>query len=131
LNGYYGGLRLIKATIKRFAEYCQQIDIRLPAENFSLRYSSNIPRQVGLAGSSAIVTAAMRALCRFYNIIIPKEILASLILSVERDELGIGAGLQDRVAQVYEGLTYMDFNQEFMDKHGHGIYESLDPTRAV
>jgi len=127
LNGYYGGLRLIKASIKRFAEHCGKNGVELPRENFSLRYSSNIPRQVGLAGSSAIVTATMRALCRFYDVTIPKEILPGLILSVEKDELGIGAGLQDRVAQVYEGLTYMDFDQDFMKEHGHGRYEPLDP----
>ncbi|MGH9844292.1 MAG: mevalonate kinase family protein [Blastocatellia bacterium] len=127
LNGYYGGLRLVKAAIKRFAEYCEQKKIELPLKNFSLRYSSNIPRQVGLAGSSAIVTATIRALCRFYDVRIPKEILPGLILSVERDELGIGAGLQDRVAQVYEGLTYMDFDKTFMDEHDHGMYEPLDP----
>ncbi|HKQ76439.1 MAG TPA: GHMP kinase [Blastocatellia bacterium] len=127
LNGYYGGLRLIKASIKGFAEHCRNVGIELKRENFSLRYSSNIPRQVGLAGSSAIVTATMRALCRFYDVTIPKEILPGLILSVEKDELGIGAGLQDRVAQVYEGLTYMDFDLDFMNGHGHGRYEPLDP----
>src|SRR6185503_3561627 len=100
LNGYYGGMRLVKGSLKRFAEYCAEQGIELPALNFSLRYDSNIPRQVGLAGSSAIVTATMRALCQFYEMTIPREILPSLILSVERDELGIGAGLQDRVAQV-------------------------------
>ncbi|MDQ3010115.1 MAG: GHMP kinase [Acidobacteriota bacterium] len=126
LNGYYGGLRLIKASIKRFAEYCQENEIKLAAENFSLRYDSDIPRQVGLAGSSAIVTATMRALCWFYSVTIPRQVLPGLILSVERDELGIGAGLQDRVAQVYEGLTYMDFDKQFMAKHGHGKYEPLD-----
>jgi glucuronokinase len=128
LNGYYGGMRLIKASIKRFAEYCERNGIELPAENFSLRYSSSIPRQVGLAGSSAIVTATVRALCRFYDVAIPKEILPGLILSVEKDELGISAGLQDRVAQVYEGLVYMDFDKEFMDERGHGRYEPLDPA---
>lgn len=127
LNGYYGGLRLIKASIKRFADYCEKNGIELPKENFSLRYSSSIPRQVGLAGSSAIVTATARALCGFYDVTIPKETLPGLILSVEKDELGIGAGLQDRVAQVYEGLTYMDFDKEFMDERGHGRYEPLDP----
>ncbi len=126
LNGYYGGMRLVKGSLKRFAEYCAAQGIELPALNFSLRYESNIPRQVGLAGSSAIVTATMRALCRFYEVTIPREILPGLILSVERDELGIGAGLQDRVAQVYEGLTYMDFDKEFMAAHGHGRYEPLD-----
>ncbi|QQS49396.1 MAG: GHMP kinase [Acidobacteriota bacterium] len=128
LNGYYGGLRLVKASIKRFAEYCSAHGMRLAGENFSIRYSSNIPRQVGLAGSSAIVTATMRALCWFYGVTIPQELLPSLILSVERDELGISAGLQDRVSQVYEGLVYMDFDREYMDEHGHGRYERLDPS---
>ena len=128
LNGYYGGLRLVKASIKRFAEYCEQQGIALPRQNFSLRYDSNIPRQVGLAGSSAIVTATMRALLAFYEVEIPREFLPGLILSVETDELKIGAGLQDRVAQVYEGLIYMDFNRELMARQGCGDYESLDPS---
>lgn len=126
-NGYYGGLRLIKAAIKRFAEYWRERGLDLGGGCFSLRYSSNIPRQVGLAGSSAIVTATMRALCLFYDVEIAKEILPGLILSVEKDELGIGAGLQDRVVQVYEGLVYMDFDKDYMSEHGHGFYEPLDP----
>ncbi len=128
LNGYYGGLRLVKASIKRFAEHCRRQGIELPAENFSLRYDSSIPRQVGLAGSSAIVTATMRALSAFYDVAIPREILPGLILSVETEELKISAGLQDRVAQVYEGLVYMDFNREVMQSRGYGVYEPMDPA---
>jgi glucuronokinase len=128
LNGYYGGLRLIKAAIKRFAEYCDEQEIELHGENFSLRYDTGIPRQVGLAGSSAIITATIRALMEFYDVSIPREILPSLILSVETREIGIAAGLQDRVAQVYDGLTYMDFEKEFLDARGHGRYEPLDPS---
>jgi glucuronokinase len=126
LNGLYGGLRLVKATIKVFAEYCWREDIRLPGQNFSLRYETDIPRQVGLGGSSAIITAAMRALAEFYEVSIPREILPGLVLSVETEEIGNEAGLQDRVCQVYEGLVYMDFNEESMSRLGHGIYESLD-----
>ena len=59
LHGYYGGIRLIKATIKRFAEYCQAQNLALHERNFSIRYQTNIPRQVGLAGSSAIITATL------------------------------------------------------------------------
>ncbi len=128
LNGYYGGLRLVKATIKRFAEHCAAQGIELPRRNFSLRYDSNIPRQVGLSGSSAIVTATMRALLAFYEVEIPREILPGLILSVEADELKIGAGLQDRVIQVYEGLVYMDFDRQLMRSRGYGEYEPLDPA---
>ncbi len=125
-HGYYGGIRLLKAAIKRFWDYCHDHQIELDARNFTIRYSTNIPTQVGLAGSSAIITACMRALMAFYHVDIPKPILANLILSVEKQELGIPAGLQDRVAQVYEGLVYMDFDKEIMDRQGYGIYEELD-----
>lgn len=126
--GYYGGERLMKAAIKRFAEECLRRGIDLPARQCTLEYESDIPVRVGLAGSSAIVTAAMRALLGFYGVEIPRPELANLILSVERDELGIGAGLQDRVAQVYTGLVFMDFDQDHMSRYGYGRYESLDPN---
>lgn len=127
LNGYYGGMRLIKAAIKQFADYCQNNNIMLADKNFSLRYSTNIPQQVGLAGSSAIITATMRGLCAFYEVAIPKQVLPNIILAAEKDELGISAGLQDRVAQVYEGLTYMDFDAALLSTQGYGHYESLNP----
>ena len=69
---------------------------------------------------------------QFYNLghdQIDKRILPSLILSVETEELGINAGLQDRVVQVYGGTVFMDFSKEVMDKVGtyeFGHYESLD-----
>jgi glucuronokinase len=125
--GYYGGIRLLKATVKRFHDYCRENGIDLHDANFTIRYSTDIPSQVGLAGSSAIITACMRALMGFYQVTIPKPVLANLILSVETRELGIPAGLQDRVAQVYEGLVYMDFDKGLMGKQGWGQYEALDP----
>ena len=128
LHGYYGGLRLLKATIKRFYSYCGETRIPLDDRNFTIRYQSTIPAQVGLAGSSAIITAGFRALMAFYRVDIPPPILANLILSVETDELGIPAGLQDRVAQVYQGLVYMDFNKELLERQGYGRYEPRDPA---
>jgi len=128
LHGYYGGMRLIKASLKRFYDYCVLHSHLLRPENFSIRYESNIPRQVGLAGSSAIIVATFRCLIDFFDVEIPKEVLPSLALSVERDELGIMAGLQDRVAQVYEGMTFMDFSKN-ATKFIHGLecgeYESI------
>ena len=127
-QGYYGGARLLKAAIKTFHEDCATQGVDLPRQNFTARYRSSIPRQVGLAGSSAIVTAALRALMHFYDVDIPLERQATLVLSAEVDELGITAGLQDRVAQVYQGLVYMDFSEHLMRELGHGVYESLDPA---
>ena len=126
-NGYYGAIRLIKAAIKRFTDYCRDHGNRLDNRNFTIEYETDIPVRVGLAGSSAIVTATMRGLAEFFGVAIPKPILPGLILSVELDELGIGAGLQDRVAQVYEGAVFMDFERVQMERHGHGRYELLDP----
>jgi glucuronokinase len=126
LYGYYGGVRLIQATIKKFFEYCQRHNVQLDKKNFTIRYSSDIPRQLGLGGSSAIITAAIRALMEFYEVKIPLEILPTLILEAERDELGINAGFMDRVIQVYEGCVYMDLNRDVIKERGYGIYERLD-----
>src|SRR5713101_1336688 len=131
LHGYYGGIRLVKATIKRFVEYCEKRGVALHGRSFSVRYETTIPRQVGLAGSSAIIVATLRCLMDFYDVEVPLVAQPSFVLSVERDELGIAAGLQDRVIQVYEGLVSMDFARERMQELGgyrYGVYERLDPA---
>ncbi|MFP6582441.1 MAG: GHMP kinase [Candidatus Hydrogenedentota bacterium] len=126
LNGYYGAERLFKATLIRFADYCERDGIELHDRNFSLRYSSTVPRRVGMAGSSALITATMRCLLEFYDVEIPKPLLADLIWRIENEELGIGSGLQDRVIQVYEGCVFMDFDKDTMDTQGYGNYEEVD-----
>jgi glucuronokinase len=127
-HGYYGGTRLIKATIKALHGYCSGHSIPIPNRNFTISYSSDIPGRLGLAGSSAIVTAAINAMLQFYGIEIPKPVLANLVLSVEKDELKIGAGLQDRVAQVYATPVYMNFDKHLMEQQGYGEYIPFDKT---
>ncbi|WP_093826647.1 mevalonate kinase family protein [Spirosoma endophyticum] len=124
--GYHGGVPLLKAAIKKFAEYCEAEQIRLPNQNFSIRYNTSIPRQVGLSGSSAIIVATFRALMQFYGVEIPLPILPNLVLATESEELGITAGLQDRVIQCYEGCVYMDFDRATMESQGYGHYVPLD-----
>lgn len=126
--GYYGGIRLLKATIKVFYDYCRECNIQLDDRNFTIRYESNIPLRLGLAGSSAIITACIKSLISFYGVAIPKPILANLVLNVEDKELGIAAGLQDRVAQAYAQPVYMNFDKSIMDKQGFGQYEVLDAS---
>ena len=126
--GYYGGIRLLKAAIKKFYEYCMNHRIQLANRNFTIRYKTNIPNRLGLAGSSAIITACMKALMKFYSVDIPLPLLANLVLSVETEELGIGAGLQDRVAQAYETPVYMDFNKSVMELQGYGSYQTLSAS---
>ncbi len=128
MYGYYGGLRLLKAAVKRFYEYIEERNIMLVEKNFTIRYDSNIPYRLGLAGSSAIITAGIKAMMHFFGIDIPKPHLANLVLSVEQDELKISAGLQDRVAQAYECPVYMDFDKNLMETQGYGEYKTLDKS---
>jgi glucuronokinase len=126
-RGYYGGIRIIQALIVRFMEYCREQKIELPNRNFTLEYESTIPQRLGLGGSSAIISASLRALCQYYGVEIPLPIQANLVLETETRELNVPAGLQDRVIQAYHGLVYMDFSRDLMESRGYGQYERLDP----
>ena len=128
-EGTNGGVRLLLACCKRFHEFAKDkaIDLRTDSQ-FTLAYDTNVPRQVGLAGSSAIITATVRALMGFYRITeaqLPLDDLPSLVLSIEKEELGINAGLQDRVIQAYGGLVFMDFERSHQEATGRGKYERI------
>ncbi len=127
-RGYYGGIRIIQALIVRFIDYCHECGRALDDRNFTLEYESTIPLRLGMGGSSAIITAALRALCQYFSVDIPRPIQAKLALETETKELGVPAGPQDRVIQVYEGLVYMDFARDLMERQGYGYYENLDPA---
>jgi glucuronokinase len=127
-RGYYGGIRIIQALLVRFMDYCREHDLELPNRNFTLEYESTIPQRLGLGGSSAIITASLRALLLYFGVEIPLPVQANLVLETETRELGVPAGLQDRVIQAYHGLVYMDFSRELMEQRGYGEYESLDPA---
>jgi galactokinase/mevalonate kinase-like predicted kinase len=88
--------------------------VRAGAEGAGLRMRTTIPREVGLGGSSAIVIAALRALGAEGA---PDD-LARQALAVEVEDLGIAAGLQDRLVQARGGVLLMDF--------GAGTVEPLD-----
>jgi glucuronokinase len=126
-RGYYGGIRIIQALIVRLMDYCAEQGIELENRNFTLEYESTIPLRLGMGGSSSIITAALRGICQYFGIEIPLPIQAKLVLETETKELGVPAGPQDRVIQVYEGLVYMDFDRQLMEARGYGEYERLNP----
>ncbi len=109
---------LVRATVSRFAR-----ELAPPARATAVQWSTSIPRSVGLGGSSAIVIATLRALCDLHDVKLSRPQMAAFALAVETEELGIAAGLQDRVAQTYGGLTFMDFAPEASAEP----YEQLDP----
>jgi glucuronokinase len=95
----------------RFAQYHDHwaaAGTPLPPRGFRLSYDTTIPKQAGLSGSSAIVTAALSALETHFGppFALPRAQRPNLVLAAER-ALGITAGPQDRVIQTFEGLVYM------------------------
>jgi glucuronokinase len=113
-----GAGELIDAAIARFARRHR----RPPP--LAVALTTNIPREVGLGGSSAIVVATLRALCGVHGLELDPTELAELALAAETEELGIPAGPQDRVVQAYEGLVYMDFGGGLAGER----FELLDPA---
>src|SRR5947207_5481896 len=109
-----GGDALMRATLRRFRTRTGA------SASVGLSCETNVPREVGLAGSSAIVIACARALCDLHGAALERDELARLALAVEVEDLGIAGGLQDRMVQARETLVAMDFG-------GHAVYEELDP----
>lgn len=124
--GYYGGLRLLKATLLVFIDHCKENNIPLHGRGFKLSYSTNIPVMQGLSGSSAIISAGLRALGSWYGVKMQPWLLADLAWQVETAQLGIPAGLQDRVAQAYNHPVFMDFDKGHFNANPYGRYEKLN-----
>lgn len=96
---------------------------------FAIEVSTTVPRSVGLAGSSAIVIAALRAFQQHADLpLLHPDVLASTALAVEVDGLRISAGLQDRVVQVYDHPVLMRFDSASMrevDGYEIGTYRRI------
>jgi glucuronokinase len=99
----FGGLELVAAAVRRYRRWAGV------ADRVAVSTRCSVPLEVGLAGSSAIVIATLRALGELHGAPVPPADLPALALAVETEELGIAAGLQDRIAQVHGGLVFMDF----------------------
>jgi glucuronokinase len=114
VQGYHGGLRLLQATCKVFFDLVENAQVSIQSHGFELHFRSNIPRMVGLSGSSALVTATFRVLQRHYNLSLAdlglnQHSFPDVLLRIEQEELGIRAGLQDRVIQAFGGVVHMNF----------------------
>ncbi|TPX44126.1 galactokinase [Synchytrium endobioticum] len=130
-DGYAGASRLFAALSKVFVEHATQCGLALNETGFAVFAETNIPRQVGLAGSSALTTAFLRCLMAHHNLTasdVPLHTQANLVLAAERDELAIAAGHQDRVIQAYGGCVFMDFDQALMEARKYGEYERVDAS---
>ena len=96
--------RLLTAAAEAYADSVG------PLPSVTVSASTTIPRSVGLAGSSALVVATLRSLGGWTEHRWDRLELAELALGVERDRLGIVAGLQDRLVQAVAQPVLMRFD---------------------
>jgi glucuronokinase len=109
LAAHAGATRAARATSDPPSALVDAAVARFARGACAVRWRTEVPREVGLAGSSAIVTATVRALCALHDHALRPDDLAEMVLAVEVEDLGIAAGPQDRYAQAHEGLVLMDF----------------------
>lgn len=132
--GYGDARQLLLATLRTLRRH---LDADIPPVR--LTATSTIPRSVGLGGSSAIVIAAIRALVAlapdtdWARRLDDPALLAAIALDAESGELGIAAGLQDRVVQAMEQPVLMDFIEMTALVPGlhAGVYEPLPRVPGV
>ncbi|MCR9246857.1 MAG: sugar phosphate nucleotidyltransferase [bacterium] len=91
---------------------------------FVLTFTSSVPFQGGLSGSSALLVAALRAWSRWFDLPLSNGRIAELAWRAENEVLGIRAGPLDRLVQAHDGLLAMDFSRPFEPD----AIERLDPT---
>jgi len=130
LLGGDGMRRIVLGCLVRFQRECVESGFCPGTGGYRLEVSTDIPRQVGLAGSSAIETAITRALLTLHGLgtSLPPHAIADLVLGVETEVLSMGGGLQDRLPQAYNQMLYMDFRKDLMQGRGWGEYTQMDPA---
>lgn len=107
--GYEGAERLVTAAIVTLRRHLRELGVALRDPSpFEVEWASNIPRSVGLAGSSALVVATIRAVAARWGATLTSTTVASLALSAERDELGIAGGWMDRAVQAHDAAVLVD-----------------------
>ncbi|RLE64362.1 MAG: hypothetical protein DRJ47_07915 [Thermoprotei archaeon] len=78
-------------------------------EPLEVLVETNIPRESGMGGSTAIIVAYLDACRKMYRLSFDNYRLAEMAQKVEYKELGIVAGYNDRYSIVFGGLLFMDF----------------------
>ena len=111
---YDGSNDLIKAVIK---------NLKLQNKNFKLSYNSEIPFGAGLAGSSAISVASIKALNEYFKLNLNDFEIAERSLYIETDQLKISTGFQDGYTVTFGGVLLMDFKgKEYIRKYPDNPY---------
>jgi galactokinase/mevalonate kinase-like predicted kinase len=124
LNGNYADVA--KAVLQFLDDALQR--------SFTLRGTTTVPVQAGLAGSTAMLTAILGAVLRLLEIRLNPYQVAETERHIEFNILNCVCGFQDQYMAVFGGLNYLDFRGK--DPHAagdlvFGTVERLEPRTSA
>jgi len=108
----YGG-KVIAMAIQYRTEIFVNRSNKFPIE-VSVR--TEVPRESGMGGSTAIIVAFLDACRKMFNLTYDNYRLAEITQKVEHKDLGITAGYNDRYSISFGGLLFMDFTGKDVDR---------------
>jgi galactokinase/mevalonate kinase-like predicted kinase len=104
----------------------------LERPDFRMEYASEIPLQSGMAGSTALVVAMLRACLEWVGRRVDPYTLAETTRQVERIEMGVQCGYVDQYMCVFGGLHYVDFRGKGLESpEGKGPFATLERLDTV
>jgi galactokinase/mevalonate kinase-like predicted kinase len=93
--------------------------------DFGVRLATAIPRQSGIAGSTALVVALVRALLAWQGRTLDRYALAEFARNIERERMGIQCGYSDPYLCTFGGLHHLDLRGKRFDGGG-GPYATVE-----
>jgi galactokinase/mevalonate kinase-like predicted kinase len=88
------------------------------ARDFGVSLASEIPRQSGIAGSTALVVALVHAVLAWRGERLDPHALAELARRIERERLGVQCGFVDQYLCTFGGLRHVDLGAKGPDGEG-------------
>lgn len=93
-----------------------------------IEYSTDIPFQAGMSGSTALLAALVAALLEQRGQRYGRHYFAEYIRSIELNRMGIMCGYQDAYMVTFGGLNYMEFrDKEYYRAVDEEVFASIEP----
>jgi len=102
--------------------------LQWPQQGCRIQYESEIPLHSGMAGSTALVVAILRALLAWQGEKPSPYVLAERARYLELHHLGVVCGYQDAYMCTFGGLNYMDFRgKQFYLREEAELFAAIEP----
>lgn len=103
----------------------------IAAPDFSIAYESEIPRQSGMAGSTALVVALVAAIDAWEGRTRSRSALAEAARRTEAEGLGIQCGFVDQYACCYGGIRHVDLRGKSLEDRADAPWATVEDLSAA